>query len=636
MTIGLSSGSYAEGNRPDNPQVWKVSIKGNDTFSSVIIKDQIATEGYSFWEKIRFWNRSGHKLNEINIKKDVIRIRNYYHRRGFLNVKVQYQIKEGNKAWKKEVIFIIDEQQPIRIETIQFSFDQEKKYRNLLENDKKLAREKRRSEYQEGQRYETIKEPEVIGGFVEVLKNMGFPYAEVDISAQVDTARLAAELTIHGSLGPKSYFDHISVRGNKTISEQYVIRESGLKKGEQYSLDALQKAQREIFNHHLFRFVTIDIPEQLKDSTLNLDMQIRENELRTIKTSIGFGTEDYLRGQVSWIHRNAFGKGHQFSTTAKASFIEQTLSLDYLFPYVFNTKSSFVVSPFAQHLLEENYELTRYGLNYGLIYRYSRNLTGSISYQLTRNSEMSLQSDVSLPDTTQNYNLSSIQLSGYYNQSFSRRAQKGWVIQPYAEFSGFLSMADFSFQKISLDVRRYTPLTSTTTLAMRIQGGMIFATQEDSLPNNIRFYTGGTSSVRGWGRYQLGPKRVVTDSLSDENGNSIADSTSFDRYIPTGGRTFFSFNLEIRQDIDALINNFGLSAFLDGGQVWRKDPNITRRPLQFSIGGGIRYASPIGPVRLDVGYKLNPSDKDLNIYKGIDHGNAWDRIGIHISVGQSF
>src|SRR5699024_12509592 len=93
-------------------------------------------------------------------------------------------------------------------------------------------------------------------------------------------------------------------------------------------------------------------------------------------------------------------------------------------------------------------------------------------------------SDVSLPDTTQNYNLSSIQLSGYYNQSFSRRAQKGWVIQPYAEFSGFLSMADFSFQKISLDVRRYTPLTSTTTLATRIQRGMIFATQEDSLPRS--------------------------------------------------------------------------------------------------------------------------------------------------------
>lgn len=628
------SSSYDDEERP--LQVWDLNIEGNESFSNIIIRDQIATEAFTFWDKMKFWKRGGHNLSEITIQKDVIRIRNYYNRRGFPHVQVDYRIEDGNKSWKKHVIFTVNEKAPIRISEVNYDFTGDDRHRKIVTDSRDFARVRRQSEFREGERYETIKEPEVVGSYEQLLKNKGFAYAEVAVSAEVDTIRLAADLTIHCSLGPMTYFDTISVAGDSTVSAGYIIRESGLKKGQQYSINALQEAQREIFNHHLFRFATINIPEQPRDSTLDLDMQIRENSLRTVQTLAGFGTDEYLRGQVSWIHRNAFGYGHQFTSTAKASFIEQTLNFDYLIPYVYNTRSSVVISPFVQHLLEDNYELSRLGLTNSFIYRYSQNMTGSVSYQFTRNSELSQQLDENLPDTTQNYNLSSIQLSGYYNQSLDRRGQEGWAIQPYIEISGFLGSSTFEFQKFSLDVRRYTPLTETTTLATRLQGGKLFATREDSLPNNIRYYLGGTSSIRGWGRYQLGPKRVVTDTLKNDSGEIVSDSTAFSRYIPAGGRTFFAFNLELRQDIDALINGFGLTAFLDGGQVWRKDPDFEHRPLQFSVGGGVRYNSPIGPVRLDVGYKVNPSDADLNRFRGRDFGNAWDRIGIHISVGQAF
>lgn len=617
-------------------QVWQLEIEGNEAFSDIIIKDQIATDAFSFWEKLKFWDRSGHKLDKIEIRKDVIRIRNYYNRRGFPRTKVSYRIETVNKPWKKRVVFTINEREAIKISDISFTFENSARHREFVTSGPAFRAARRRSEYQVGQRYEPIKQAEVTGSYRQTLENMGFAYTSVDIKTRIDTTRLAADLTIQCTLGPMTYIDQIAVSGDSTISDKYIIRESGLRKGEKYSREAIEEAQREIFNHHLFRFATISIPDQPKDSTLNLAMRVRENELRSVEASLGFGIEEYLRGQVSWAHRNAFGRGHRFTAAAKASYIEQALSLDYLFPYAFNTKSSFVVSPFAQHLLEDSYELTQIGITNSLIYRYSRRMTGSLSYQLTRNSELSIQEDVNLPDTTQNYNLSSIQLSGYYNQALTNRGQKGWLVQPYLEVSGFLGTSTFQFQKLSIDIRRYTPLTPTTTLATRIQGGKIFAAREDSLPNNIRYYLGGTNSVRGWGRYQLGPKRVVTDSIKSSNGEAIADSTIFSRYVPTGGRTYFAFNLEIRQDIDALINNVGLTAFLDGGQVWRKHPDIKSRPLQFGIGGGIRYASPIGPVRLDIGYKINPSAADLNKYRNQNFGSVWDRIGIHLSVGQAF
>jgi outer membrane protein insertion porin family len=617
-------------------QVWKLTIEGNDTFSGVLIKDQIATSAFSFLEKLKFWDRSGHQLNETEIKKDVIRIRNFYNRRGFPNVQVRYRIEDGNKSWKKHVVFIINEQAPIRINDITFTFTNEDRYREVVMQNSDFQKTRRKSEFQEGDRYEIIKKPEVVASYEQRLKNLGFAYAKVSIEAAVDTAGLAANLTIKSSPGPLTYINNIDVKGDSSSSKGYIIRESGLKKGQKFSLNALQEAQREIFNHHLFRFATLNIPEQQQDSTLDLTMRVRENELRTVKTSVGFGTEGLLRGRVSWTHRNVFDRAHQFTASARASFIEQTVNLDYIFPYVFNTKSSFVVSPFGQHLLEPSFELFRLGVTNSLIYQYSRNLTGSVSYQFTRNAELSQRTDESLPDTTQNFNLSSIQLSGYYNQGFGRRSQNGWVVQPFAEVSGLLGSSTFEFQKLTVDVRRYIPLSKSTTLAARIETGALFAAKEDSLPTNIRFFLGGTNSVRGYGRHELGPQRVIIDSVRNDDGQVIADSAEFRRFVPVGGRSFFGFNFEIRQGIDQLIDGFGIAIFLDGGQVWRREPDLSLRPMQFAAGGGLRYQSPIGPVRLDVGYKLNPSDTDLKRFQGQDFGNAFDRIGIHISVGQAF
>jgi outer membrane protein insertion porin family len=198
-------------------------------------------------------------------------------------------------------------------------------------------------------------------------------------------------------------------------------------------------------------------------------------------------------------------------------------------------------------------------------------------------------------------------------------------VQPSAEFSGTFGESTFTFQKLSLDTRYYLPLTRNTKLATRINTGVIFYTQPDSLPANIRFFTGGTNSVRGWSRQELGPKRP-----------SFRDNGDFAGYVPTGGRALLTFNVELRQKLNFLFNGFGLGVFLDGGQVWRAVDRVDERPIQFGIGGGLRYQSPIGPIRIDVGYKVNPSESDLGIFGDDRSSNTWDRIGIHFSIGQAF
>src|SRR5699024_12850388 len=109
---------YAPIEKPNH--VWKLNIEGNHTFPDILIKQQLATKAYSFWEKLTFWDRKGHAFDEIQLEKDAIRIRNFYNRRGFYNTQVTYHIEPGRKPWKKHIIFTVDEGAAIQIETIDF------------------------------------------------------------------------------------------------------------------------------------------------------------------------------------------------------------------------------------------------------------------------------------------------------------------------------------------------------------------------------------------------------------------------------------------------------------------------------------------------------------------------------------
>jgi len=610
--------------KPANAKVWDVKYVGNETFSGIVLSDITATESPSLWKKMKFWNRSGFDYSETEVKKDVIRIKHFYERRGFPDVKVDYEAKEGNRSWKKKVIFKITEHQPIIIKNLTYSCQADSATKSYILESIDFNKTKKKLPYQPGKRYATINQPDVKGGLINTMKNLGFAYARVTIAAQVDSAFKQADLNITLEPGPKTYIDSVEVTGRYNVSENFVIRQSGLKKGQLFSAKKLQDSQRELFNHPLFRFATIGVPKQPHDSSIVLQVRVRENALHTISGKVGFGRDEYARGEVTWTNRNIWNLGHQFTTSARASFIEQRLSMDYLLPYIFNNKSSIVINPFGQHLLEPSYELFRYGFNNSFVYQYTRSTTGSISYELTRNRELTQNTFSNLPDSVRKYNISAIQLSGYYGQGFLGN-QVGWVVQPYAEFSGLLGSAAFKFEKLSLDVRRYFQLNKSLKLAGRVQGGTIFYTQSDSLPSNIRFYAGGTNTVRGWSRQSLGPKRVILD----ENGN-------FKRYVPTGGHVLFNFNVELRQQLDFFINGLGLAVFLDGGQVWSDIKDTGNRPIQYGAGGGFRYQSPIGPVRVDIGYKLNPTDQDLDIYQGQDYGGPINHFAIHFSVGQAF
>lgn len=609
---------------PDrDPVVWRVSFEGNDNYSNIVLRRTIAARHPNLGRKL-IRRYSDYKLNETELRRDRIRILRYYQRRGYSDVEVDLVIEPRRKEWKKDVIFRIREGEPIRITESEVVIDADSITKKQLRESRDFNRQIDRHEFRQGNLYQTIRKPDIEGRFVESLQNHGYPWATIAIESEVDSTAKTARVRIIAKPGTKAYFTNFEFEGVETVPERIVMRETDIHPGDVYSRRKLQEAQRQIFGHHLFRFATITLPEQPQDSTLDVLVRVRENPLRTVQASVGFGNEELLRGQLSWQHRNISGTGHRLGFSGRGSFIAQRVGADYTIPYVFNNRSSFVTAPYGQRRTEPAFDLLRAGLNNSLIYQVRRNFTLTGSYEFSINRENTRRDDVTLPDSVLDYNVSSLLFTGYYSEGISREPT-GWVIQPTAEFSGTFGEATFRFQKFSLDVRHFKPISESTTIAGRINTGVIFYSQPDSLPANIRFFAGGTNSVRGWTRQTLGPKRATFD----ENGN-------FDGYVPLGGRAMFNFNLELRQQLNELITGLGFALFLDGGQVWRALDRIDERAVQFGTGGGIRYQSPIGPIRVDVGYKLNPFDEDLKRFAGEEFGGRMSRIGIHFSIGQAF
>ena len=606
-----------------DPVVWKLVFDGNESYGSMVLGEIIATDSPGFFEKI-LGRHGDYILNENELRRDQIRIRRYYERRGYIDVQVAYEVSSLNRDWRKRVIFRINEGSPVMIRNSRIVIDADSSVAREIRATRDFERASERHDFRAGERYQSLRTADTEGLFLLMLENQGYAWPEVTVDARIDSVANLADVTITARPNQKTYFSEIRIEGDLTVPERVVLRETAIREGELYSRDIMQDGQRQIFNHHLFRFATINLPEQPQDSTLEVLFRVREHPQRSVLATIGFGREEYLRGQLEWRHRNITGSGHRFGINGRGSFIEQRLTTGFLFPYVFNPKSSNAVTIFGIHKLEPSFELFQAGFNNSLIYELRRSVTASATYEYSVNEELSREPDVSLPDSILNYNVSSLTLSGYYSEGLTREP-KGWVIQPFIESSGLLGEGTFTFQKLSLDVRRYTRLSRSTTLAARVNTGKIFYTGEETLPSNILFFTGGTNSVRGWNRQQLGPARPV-----------FRDDGSFREYVPTGGRAQVTFNIEMRQQLSGFLSRVGIAAFLDGGQVWEDAGTLGERPVQYGAGGGIRYQSPIGPVRVDIGYKINPTDEDLNIFEGTDFGNRWSRIGIHFSIGQAF
>jgi len=164
--------------------------------------------------------------------------------------------------------------------------------------------------------------------------------------------------------------------------------------------------------------------------------------------------------------------------------------------------------------------------------------------------------------------------------------------------NGYFFGGDYSYIRLWSDFRTYQK-AGDLVMAFRLMAGGIHSSDESNfIPVEDRFYSGGSNSIRGWSRSQLGPKR--------ESGS------------PLGGKSIFESNIELRYP---LFWRLGGVAFFEAGNVWEEEFKYKLNDLGYAAGAGLRLETPIGPVRFDVGLPLWNEKKSPQFF---------------ISVGQAF
>jgi outer membrane translocation and assembly module TamA len=189
-------------------------------------------------------------------------------------------------------------------------------------------------------------------------------------------------------------------------------------------------------------------------------------------------------------------------------------------------------------------------------------------------------------------------------------AHRGYLLAVHIEQAGRIVPGTFNYWAASADGRHYLSRGRAIVWANRLQIGIVDAAGHDqvNVPFSKRYFLGGATSIRGWGRYEVSP-------LSGSG-------------LPMGGDSMFAFTSELRT---APHGNLSGVVFLDAGNVWADAWGFRLGDLRYAVGSGLRYQTPIGPARFDIGYQLNPIPGLL--LNGKEQTRRWR---IHFSIGQAF
>ena len=468
-------------------------------------------------------------------------------------------------------------------------------------------------------------------------------YAFATVSGQVDAwpGQLAVDIEIVIDPGLKSRFGAVEISGVHNVPMEVVRGALAFEEGDRYSPTALAETRAALFNLGVFSVVNVTPSMANPDSgVVPVKIDVRSTKWRRIKLGPGVEVETgkgTVYGAAEWEHHNLFHRLWHFKQGARVGLAAvaaqdahtRALSASQLtvapiadlttalsVPHAIGASWSVDADARVQLGIEPGYQFFSPELAPGLTWRprtrFGRDaLSLGLAYRLRYfdyfNFTVDIQDIVDSPlglDLTDPYLLSALTQHLIVEQRDDPMSPtRGWFASLALSEAGGPVFGSFNFLRSQAEVRAYRSLPTLNgwkprlVVASRLGGGIIvpYGTgPASSVPYAERLYLGGGTTVRGWGANRLGPSVEVTNS-----------STWATEVLPAGGLFSTFGNFELRK---SLAYGFGLAAFTDVGRVWPTAADFSVDSLQWSTGGGLRYATVIGPVRADFGWRLGPQD----------------------------
>jgi len=455
------------------------------------------------------------------------------------------------------------------------------------------------------------------------MRDHGYPFAAVEI-AQQNVGGRQVQVAFDAMPGTLAHFGPIQIDGQQSVGENIIRRQLTYQEGDIFSRREMRESQRKLYRMELFQFANIESQEDRSSQSPDVPTRVTvaEAKHRRLTAGLGYGTEEQARAMLRWEHLNFFGSARHADVETKWSSLDRGVRFEYTEPFFLTGHYSLNFESRAWQAVEPVYELRSLGGRASL--RHQANSQNYWTVSLINEFQRSAISEAGLEDFSIRDDLIALGLNpqtgttrgttGAIAFDINRNttnnlldANQGYVLAAHVEQAGKWLWGTYNYWEVNGEVRQFTRVGRSFVWANRIRAGTIDALGgEASVPFFKRYFLGGASSVRGWGRFEVSPLAFG---------------------FPIGGLSMLDGSTEIRKP---LFGKLGGVAFFDFGNVSDRSLDVPTT-LVYAAGPGLRYLTPVGPARIDFGYQLNRIPNLL--VNGKPETRPWR---IHFSIGQAF
>ncbi len=464
-----------------------------------------------------------------------------------------------------------------------------------------------------GERFSKTRLQNDMNRLLDVYKDKGYAYGNVTPDTAVDPEKKLVDLTYVFQKGQPVSIEKIEIVGNNKTRDKVIRREMRIAEGDLYSGTGVRNSKARITALGFFDSVEINQKRGTTDDLMVLEVSVKEKLTGTFQVGFGFAGGENFFGQAQLAQNNLLGYGHTASLSLQISSIRQLFQLSYLDPYVLDTQWTGSIDLYRSELLFSGFDrqanggaLTA-GYDFTNIAPWLEDFRLFLTYTLEA---VNVQAAVGTADVLANQfrsgRTSSIRISFNYDKRDNRLfPTSGHLESASAEFATSLVGSQNLFQRFRLIERFYRPLFLGLVFKTNISFGYIRATDPINQPIAIseKFFEGGINSIRGYVLRSISPTLKIASTRR-------ANAPIID--FPIGGNKELITNWEIEFPIFGAAGLRGV-VFYDAGNVFSEKENLFQSSqrggnlplgLFHSFGFGLRWFSPLGPLRFETGFPL--------------------------------
>ncbi|MBI4656589.1 MAG: BamA/TamA family outer membrane protein [Elusimicrobia bacterium] len=446
--------------------------------------------------------------------------------------------------------------------------------------------------------------PELADVCLDIIISYYHSRGYMNAQGRVETTVSGSSAAINVAMeeGERFRFGSTEFAGLEKLRSKIVSRELDYAKDEPYNYSKIMSSLSRL--HSLGWFEELSV----KTSTTPLRqvdvlLVAKEKTLKWVKGGVGYGSEEQERLSMVLTHNNFFSRGYKMETTGLWSRIWLEYKAEFLNRHFWATKTEFSNSGSWRREFREGYEMEAVKGALGLGRKLTSEIQGNLKYRLQRNLIYNVSPEISkeTPGRSRTRAVSMVLNMDTTDHPFY--PAKGQRLEFLIERSGGLWGGDINFYKTHLSLTAYFRIFSWLSMAGAAKGGFVRETAPSrDVPIFEKFFAGGANSIRGYAERSVGP--------ADSKGS------------PMGGKVISVSNTELRYPIYKKLRG---AVFADGGQTAERTSGISLSKWKYGGGIGLRYATPVGPLRVDLGWKLNPDEQE--------EADPWR---LHITLGEIF